>query len=69
MWFRPTHFVSGPDGNLYVTDMYRETIEQPESIPEEIRKKIDFWSGADRGRFTAFRRHPFSPAQQYGSAS
>ena len=30
--------------------MYRETIEQPESIPEEIKKNIDFWSGSDKGR-------------------
>jgi putative membrane-bound dehydrogenase-like protein len=50
MWFRPTNFATGPDGNLYFTDMYRETIEQPESIPEEIKKHIDFWSGSDRGR-------------------
>jgi putative membrane-bound dehydrogenase-like protein len=62
MWFRPTNFVTGPDGNLYVTDMYRETIEQPESIPEELKKNIDFMSGSDRGRI--FRISPVHPLRQ-----
>ena len=26
-----------------MTDIYRQVIETPESIPEEIRKKIDFY--------------------------
>ncbi len=49
-WFRPCNFANAPDGLLYITDMYRETIEQPESIPETIKKNIDFWSGVDKGR-------------------
>ncbi|BDC52985.1 cytochrome c [Bryobacterales bacterium F-183] len=49
-WFRPTNFANAPDGNLYVTDMQRETIETPLSIPEELRKKIDFYAGHDKGR-------------------
>jgi putative heme-binding domain-containing protein len=62
MWFRPANFVAGPDGNLYVTDMHRETIEQPESIPEELKKNIDFMSGYDKGRI--FRISPIHPLQQ-----
>lgn len=49
-WFRPASFVSGPDGCLYVCDMYRETIEHPWSIPEPIKKHVDLNSGNDRGR-------------------
>ena len=49
-WFRPTCFANGPDGNLYVTDMHREFIETPVSIPEEIRKKMNFYSGDTLGR-------------------
>ena len=49
-WFRPTNFVNGPDGNLYVMDMQREVIETPVSIPEELKKKIDFYSGDTLGR-------------------
>lgn len=50
VWFRPCHFANAPDGNLYVLDMYREFIETPESIPEEIKKGMNFWSGDDKGR-------------------
>ena len=50
VWFRPCNFANAPDGNLYMTDIYREFIETPESIPEELKKKMDFWSGDDRGR-------------------
>ncbi len=28
-WFRPASFATGPDGCLYICDMYRETIEHP----------------------------------------
>jgi putative membrane-bound dehydrogenase-like protein len=50
VWFRPCHFANAPDGNLYLTDIYRQVIETPESIPEEIRKKIDFYNGDTMGR-------------------
>lgn len=49
-WFRPVNFVNGPDGCLYVLDMYRETIEHPASIPEDIKALLDLSSGDDRGR-------------------
>lgn len=49
-WFRPVNFVNGPDGCLYILDMYRETIEHPVSIPEDIKAKVDLQSGSDRGR-------------------
>jgi putative membrane-bound dehydrogenase-like protein len=49
-WFRPTNFVNAPDGTLYLLDMYRETIEHPYSIPEDIKAHLDLQSGFDRGR-------------------
>ncbi|APZ91242.1 PVC-type heme-binding CxxCH protein [Fuerstiella marisgermanici] len=49
-WFRPVNFVNAPDGCLYILDMYRETIEHPHSIPEEIKQFLDLTSGHDRGR-------------------
>lgn len=49
-WFRPVNFVNAPDGSLYVLDMYRETIEHPYSIPEEIKAFLDLTSGRERGR-------------------
>jgi len=49
-WFRPCQFANGPDGCLYVVDMYRELIETVESIPPEILKHLQPRSGFDRGR-------------------
>jgi putative membrane-bound dehydrogenase-like protein len=49
-WFRPVNFVNAPDGTLHVLDMYRETIEHPWSIPDDIRAQLDLESGRDRGR-------------------
>jgi putative membrane-bound dehydrogenase-like protein len=49
-WFRPTCFANAPDGNLYMMDMYREIIETPLSIPEELKKDLDFYSGDRQGR-------------------
>jgi putative heme-binding domain-containing protein len=49
-WFRPVNFVNAPDGTLHVLDMYRETIEHPWSIPDDIKAHLDLESGRDRGR-------------------
>ncbi|MHC4874908.1 MAG: PVC-type heme-binding CxxCH protein [Planctomycetota bacterium] len=49
-WFRPVNFVNAPDGTLYVLDMYRETIEHPYSIPEDIKEHLDLEGGDTRGR-------------------
>ncbi|MEO5803388.1 MAG: PVC-type heme-binding CxxCH protein [Verrucomicrobiota bacterium] len=49
-WFRPVQFANAPDGTFYIIDMYRETIEHPWSLPEQIKKHLDLNSGNDRGR-------------------
>ena len=49
-WFRPVQFANGPDGALYVIDMYRETIEHPLSLPPIIKQHLDLTSGRKRGR-------------------
>ena len=49
-WFRPVQFANGPDGALYVIDMYREVIEHPWSLPDNIKKFLDLNSGNNRGR-------------------
>jgi putative membrane-bound dehydrogenase-like protein len=49
-WFRPVQFANGPDGNFYIIDMYREIIEHPWSLPDNIKKFLDLNSGNDRGR-------------------
>ena len=49
-WFRPASLTVGPDGALYVIDMYRQHIETPLSIPEDLKADMDFYAGEDRGR-------------------
>jgi putative membrane-bound dehydrogenase-like protein len=49
-WFRPVNFVNAPDGTLHALDMYREVVEHPWSIPDDIKSHLDLYSGSDRGR-------------------
>ena len=49
-WFRPANFYTGPDGYLYVVDMYRQHIETPVSIPEDLKQDMDFAQGEAYGR-------------------
>ncbi len=49
-WFRPTMLKTGPDGALYIADMYRLVLEHPEWIPLDAQKQFDLRAGADKGR-------------------
>ena len=55
-WFRPTSLATGPDGALWVADMYRQTIEHPQWIPQAIQDQIDLRAGSDMGRI--YRVYP-----------
>lgn len=62
-WFRPVDLANGPDGALYVVDMYRAVIEHPEWVPAELKNRPDLYDGSDRGRIyriTAENRKPDS---------
>jgi len=48
--FRPVNMTTGPDGALYIVDMYRDVIEHPEWIPDEIEVTLDLNAGKERGR-------------------
>ncbi len=50
LWSRPVNFVNAPDGCLHVCDMYREVIEHPWSIPDDIHSAVDLLRGRDKGR-------------------
>jgi len=50
IWFRPVQLAHGPDGALYVLDMYRELIEGAAFLPPQILKHLRPTSGNDRGR-------------------
>ena len=47
-WFRPVQMEVGPDGALYIADMYREVIEHPWSLPHGIKQHIDLDRGNDQ---------------------
>ncbi|HET6422231.1 MAG TPA: PVC-type heme-binding CxxCH protein, partial [Planctomycetaceae bacterium] len=49
-WFRPVNLAHGPDGALYVVDMYRAVIEHPDWMPPELKSRGDVRWGDDRGR-------------------
>ncbi|MGI9429999.1 MAG: PVC-type heme-binding CxxCH protein, partial [Bythopirellula sp.] len=49
-WFRPVMIRTGPDGALWLADMYRYVIEHPEWIPKDFLRKMDVAAGGDRGR-------------------
>ena len=62
-WFRPVNFVNAPDGTLHVMDMYRENIEHPWSIPEDIHAAVDLEAGRDMGRIWRLTPPDFKPAK------
>jgi putative membrane-bound dehydrogenase-like protein len=49
-WFRPASLRTGPDGALYLADMYRMWVEHPKFLPPEIAARINWRAGEDRGR-------------------
>ena len=49
-WFRPVNLANGPDGALYIVDMYRAVIEHPDWMPTELKTRKDLNDGSDRGR-------------------
>ena len=49
-WFRPNNLRVGPDGALYVIDMYREIIEDYSAIPRYMQQQYGLLNGNDKGR-------------------
>ncbi len=50
VWFRPVQLANGPDGCLYVIDMYRELIEGAAFLAPQVLKNVDPSAGIDKGR-------------------
>jgi putative membrane-bound dehydrogenase-like protein len=63
-WFRPVYLTKGPEGALYVADMYRKVIEHPEYLAAEVRKHTDFESGKTMGRIWRVRAEKAPDQQQ-----
>lgn len=49
-WFRPVQARTGPDGGLWIVDMYRYVIEHPKWIPDETLAELDVFAGQGMGR-------------------
>lgn len=60
-WFRPVRLATGPDGALWIADMYRQVIEHPEWIPDHWQTQLDLRAGADRGRIYRIYREGHRP--------
>lgn len=60
-WFRPVMARTGPDGALWIADMYRLVIEHPEWITPERQAQLDLRSGRDRGRIYRVVRQGTNP--------
>jgi len=48
--FRPVNLYVGPDGALYVVDYYRQIIEHPEWMGEEVIRSGELYNDTDKGR-------------------
>lgn len=49
-WCRPVNVTTGPDGALYICDMYRRYIDHARFFPEEFVKTHDMREGEREGR-------------------
>lgn len=49
-WCRPSMARMGPDGALWIADMYRFVIEHPKWIPQEWQRKLEVRDGETMGR-------------------
>lgn len=55
-WCRPVRVLTGPDGAVWIADMYRLVIEHPTWIPESWLDRLDVRAGSDKGRiYRVFR--------------
>lgn len=61
-WFRPVELKIGPDGAIYVLDFYREVIETPLSLPDDIKAKLNLESRG-RGRIWRIAPEGFKPSK------
>jgi len=61
-WFRPVNIYVGPDGALYIVDYYRQIIEHPEWMGDDVIKSGELYNGTDKGRIYRISRTDAKPA-------
>src|SRR5262249_61590100 len=69
-WFRPVNLVVGPEGALYVVDMYREIIEDYSAIPRYLQQQYveGLINGHDKGRIWRILPEKMSPRSKVNFA-
>jgi len=60
--FRPVNFYVGPDGALYVVDFYRQIIEHPEWMSDDVVQGGALYSDSDKGRIYRISRTDSKPS-------
>jgi putative membrane-bound dehydrogenase-like protein len=71
-WFNPVFLSHGPEGALYLADMYRKVIDHPSYVPETARGGLDFESGRNMGRIYRIVNKDFiqpKRSREYGLGS
>ncbi len=66
-WFRPVNFYVGPEGGMYMLDYYREYIEHPEWLAEDLHDSDALYNGRDRGRIYRIVPEDAEAPPQWGS--
>jgi putative membrane-bound dehydrogenase-like protein len=64
--FRPVNLTTGPDGALYIVDMYREMVEHPDFVPADLRAGVEFRRWHDMGRIWRVRSKDTPPGVRPG---
>ena len=67
-WFRPMNLRVGPDGALYIVDMYREIIEDYSAVPRFLQQQYGLNKGKEHGRIWRLRPKGKKPAATDGLA-
>ena len=62
-WFRPNNLRTGPDGAIFIVDMYREIIEDYSAIPRYLQQQYGLLNGSDRGRIWRLAPEASGPAR------
>ncbi|MBI4658719.1 MAG: c-type cytochrome [Verrucomicrobia bacterium] len=70
-WFHPIHLAHGPDGAIWIVDMYREIIEDYSAIPRYLQQQYGLTNGATYGRLwrLTHRDAPRAPSAKMGALS
>src|SRR2546426_2668702 len=61
-WSHPMNLTHGPDGSIWVTDYYREIIEDYSAIPRHLQQQYGVYAGHDRGRIYRLTHREAPPA-------